>query len=82
MEGRIVQIIPADGWFAMFCDEDGYVLYKPVVCFGLVEREDGTFIEPFVCNSGYIDPASDSMDYRDVCRLSRRQEQEELECTS
>lgn len=82
MEGRIVQIIPAGGWFARFCDEDGYILYRPVACFGLVEREEGTFIEPFVCDAGYIVPASDLRDYRDICRMSCWQEQEEFECIS
>lgn len=43
---RIVQIIPSDGWAAVFTLQapKGYseTTYMPLICFALVEYEDGT----------------------------------------
>ena len=44
---KILQMMPAEGWFALFSDEENDILMEPLVCFALVEDEDGyTEIRP------------------------------------
>jgi hypothetical protein len=44
MAERIVQIIPAEGWCALF-QEEHHISKIPLVCFALVERQDENGIE-------------------------------------
>ena len=37
---KIIQIMPAEGWYAKFRDEDGEENYALVVCFAIVETEE------------------------------------------
>jgi len=44
---KILQIIPAEGGFALFSNEEHGVFIVPLACFALVEYEDGyTEIRP------------------------------------
>ena len=39
---KIVQIIPAEGWFAVYGDDDGKpTILVPLVCWALYEDEEG-----------------------------------------
>lgn len=38
---RILQIMPAEGWVAIFEGEEGEELALPLTCFALVELEEG-----------------------------------------
>ncbi len=40
--GKILQIIPAQDWYGLFSDEDNGYEFDPLVCFALVEGEEGT----------------------------------------
>ncbi len=51
-EEKILQIIPAEGWYAKFKDEPP--LYSKLVCFALIERDGGRCVVP-MNYSGYID---------------------------
>ena len=49
-ESKILQIMPADGWSALFEDEDSV----PLVCFALVQDVDedgnvGSSVRPMAC---------------------------------
>jgi len=48
--GKILQIIPADGWYALYKDEDE-MLAEPLVCFALVEDNDNEqYIKGMCCD--------------------------------
>jgi hypothetical protein len=53
---KILQILPADGWFASFTYEDGDESMDAVMCFALVESvEDGRAVQsvqPMVWSGG------------------------------
>ena len=42
MGEKIVQIIPADAWFAVFKMDDGSELSLPLTCWALFQDEDGS----------------------------------------
>ena len=45
MEKKILQIIPADGWLAVFTNEDKTRTKFPLVCWALVEDEHGQSVQ-------------------------------------
>ena len=59
---KILQIIPATDWYAIF-DNAGMELSNPLVCWALVQEEDGdTAIRGMVADSdGAIIEAADKM---------------------
>jgi hypothetical protein len=67
---QILQIIPVDGWVALFGDSDGEggPDMRPVVCWALVECAecDTRSIEPMVAIEGAIVSAKDLDSYQDV----------------
>ena len=38
---KIISIIPADGWYAIYKQEDGSLLRVRVICLALIEYKDG-----------------------------------------
>lgn len=38
---KILQMMPADGWYAFFREEDDTIDFEPLVCFALTENADG-----------------------------------------
>jgi hypothetical protein len=53
---KIVQMMPADGWYAFFKDEDGGMDYEPLVCFALTSNAEGeTEIRPMSWQDGFVD---------------------------
>lgn len=62
---RIIQIIPAEGWFAKYRNDDGSVFYSPLVCFALVEEKNGhTFVRGMDADSsGIIDFADEPQNF-------------------
>lgn len=66
---KILQIIPADGWEAMFEDEDSV----PVVCFALAQSTDeqgavSTEVRPMVSLGDSIEFCDDYPNYMGVTR--------------
>jgi hypothetical protein len=55
MSEKIVQIIPADGWFAVFAMDDGAELSMPLNCWALFQDEDGSS----TIDGVYVDAAGD-----------------------
>ena len=56
MNEKIIQIIPADDWAAVFAMDDGAELSLPLNCWALFQLEDGSSrIEGI-----YVDAAGDS----------------------
>lgn len=39
-QDKILQIMPAEGWYATYEDEDGETTFSALVCFALVESEE------------------------------------------
>jgi len=67
---KILQIIPADGWEAMFEDEDSV----PVVCFALVQSTDeqgaaSTEVRPMASLGEAIEFCDDYPNYQGVSRV-------------
>ena len=55
MNEKITQIIPADGWFAVFKMDDDAELSMPLNCWALFQDEDGSSRIDGV----YVDAAGD-----------------------
>jgi hypothetical protein len=55
MDEKILQIIPAEDWFAVFKMDDGAELSMPLNCWALFQREDGSSTIEGV----YVDAAGD-----------------------
>ena len=52
-EPKIVQIIPAVGWRALYAQDDGTGEYSDLICWALLDNEN---VEPVDCDStGYVD---------------------------
>lgn len=41
-DGKIIQIIPADGWYSCCKLDDGTLWNTPLACWALIENQDGT----------------------------------------
>lgn len=55
MDEKILQIIPADDWVAVFKMDDGAELSMPLNCWALFQRKDGSSTIEGV----YVDAAGD-----------------------
>lgn len=53
-EGKIITIIPADGWYARY-DVDGVMEDMPLVCWALVEASDGVRAVHGMDGGDYVD---------------------------
>ena len=69
---QILQIIPADGWVAMFRGENDGPDMRPVACWALVECAecDTRSVVPMVSIEGELVSARDLDDYQDVAQES------------
>ncbi len=57
---KILQMMPAEGWYAFFKDEDESLNFEPLVCFALTENTDGeTEVRPMFWQDNYVDFADD-----------------------
>lgn len=58
---RIIQMMPAEGWYAFFRDEeDNSLNFEPLVCFALtVNSASETEVRPMFWQDGYVDFADD-----------------------
>jgi hypothetical protein len=45
---RILQIMPADGWQAVFHDDAGVPIYEDLACWALQEGTEGTTVQGMV----------------------------------
>ncbi len=64
---KIIQIIPADGWSAVYAEkkEDGIYLpfFMPLACWALIEEKDGERRVVGLDGPDYIDSAEDSCNF-------------------
>ena len=58
---KIIQMMPAEGWYAFFRnEEDDSLNFEPLVCFALTENSDGeTEVRPMFWQDSYVDFADD-----------------------
>lgn len=63
MEEKILQIIPANGWSAKYTQEDGDFT-SPLVCWALVEDEDGTRRVVGLDGADYVDTAECAVNFQ------------------
>jgi len=60
---KILQIIPANGWYALYKD-DNEMLSDPLVCFALIEDDDNVQRIVGMCRDDiYIDVADTSSNF-------------------
>ncbi|MEW6764452.1 MAG: hypothetical protein AB1344_01525 [Pseudomonadota bacterium] len=64
---KILQMMPAEGWYAFFKDEDESLNFEPLVCFALTENADGeTEVRPMFWQDSYVDFADDYDNFEGV----------------
>ena len=64
---RIVQIMPAEGWWAVYVEHDGTCIHDRVIAFALIETEDDEReVVPVTSMGDYLD-LEDSDDFLGVC---------------
>lgn len=64
---KIIQMIPATGWYALFKEEDDSINFEPLVCFALTENSDGeTEIRPMFWEGGFVDFADDYNNFEGI----------------
>jgi hypothetical protein len=79
---KILQIIPAEGWSAIYADGDGEIFVMPLVCWALVESAnvDGEEIIGMTADDSHITDASDDnlLGYAKVVDLEKWRRRSEL----
>jgi hypothetical protein len=79
MTKKIIHIMPAEGWKAIFADSEGKQIPRDLVCWAALEDSGETSVEGMVAREGYIEFApdnhtfagyqtpSDEYDYKQKC---------------
>ncbi|MGC9457812.1 MAG: hypothetical protein ACP5DC_09870, partial [Halothiobacillaceae bacterium] len=68
---KIVQMMPADGWFAVYVDDDDDPIIEPVVCFALVQDPDGfTEVRPMTWQGTAVDFADEDEGFVSIEHIS------------
>lgn len=79
---NILQIIPADGWMAIFSNglEDGNISSKPLVCFVLIEGEYPNLILPVREVHGMVENCNhaNGIDFVDCQKLIRYEYRQQI----
>lgn len=70
---RILQLIPAVGWTAVYREADGTSFYTPVVAFALVEEDgdaDIRYVVPMNVDADGVDFADDASNFDGIVQTS------------
>lgn len=67
MEYKIIQIMPASGWYATYTDMTDF--YDPVVCFALIKEDEAEQVVPMVHTDGYLDRVDQLDNYSELVYL-------------
>lgn len=62
---KIIQIIPADGWYVSFETNTDELCYDKIVCFALVEENGRRFVLPMSGEEG-IDFCENASNYHSI----------------
>ncbi len=77
---KILQIIPADGWYAFFKEEEGSLDSAPLVCFALVENADGgNEVRPMFWNESQAEFADDYDNFEGIEKLGMSEDDWEID---
>ncbi len=66
LHDTLIQIIPAEGWSAVFSNDDGSEFSFPLVCWAIVEPEDGGLENRYVdgiSGAGNLDGCTDATSF-------------------
>ncbi|MBD9535563.1 hypothetical protein IB227_06885 [Stenotrophomonas sp. STM01] len=78
MQDNIIQIIPANGWVAVF-EENGDESAQSLVCFAVVEEAGKRAVRPMVANGKLISLADTLPHFARVEELDAFEDEEEEE---
>ena len=78
MQDNIIQIIPADGWVAVF-EENGEESAQTLVCFAIVEEAGKRAVRPMLANGKVISLADTLPHFVRVEELEAFEEEDEDE---
>ncbi len=78
MQDNIIQIIPADGWVAVF-EENGEESAQTLVCFAIVEEAGKRAVRPMLANGKVISLADTLPNFVRVEELEAFEEEDEEE---
>ncbi|WP_449467793.1 hypothetical protein [Stenotrophomonas humi] len=78
MQDNIIQIIPADGWVAVF-EENGEESAQTLVCFAIVEEAGKRAVRPMLANGKVISLADTLPHFVRVEELEAFEEEDEEE---
>jgi hypothetical protein len=70
-ESKIVQLMPADGWYAHFKNIDGEKWQTPLIAWGL--REDGSVVPLVAALSGEVEAACDCKEFETLWHCYHRE---------
>lgn len=77
---KIIQMMPADGWYAFFKDEDGGMDYEPLVCFALTSNAEGeTEIRPMSWQDGFVDFCDEYDNFEGLEKIDMSEDDFELD---
>lgn len=75
LERKILQILPADGWYAVFTNTGGDDAFDPLVCFALVEDRHPPSapsmiqaVVPMSWQDGYVDFCDSTKNFSHITR--------------
>jgi len=71
MEYKIIQIMPATGWYATYKDIEDF--FDPVACFALIEEDGAQQVVPMTSGNGYLDRADQANNYHELVYLPQYQ---------
>jgi hypothetical protein len=70
-EDKVLQIIPAIGWYARLEAVDGGIFDAPLACWALIERPDGTREVHGLEAHEYVSTAEDDGGFKEYVHESR-----------
>ncbi len=77
---KIIQMMPADGWYAFFKDEEGALDYEPLVCFALTSNAEGeTEIRPMSWQDGFVDFCDEYDNFEGLEKIDMSEDDFELD---
>jgi len=67
---KIVQLLPADGWFAVYENDDGSEIKSALSCWALVRDAEGDTSVMGMDAADYVDFAEDTKNFKNYSHVS------------